>query len=196
LCGIKGGGTGGGRAQLAPMESINLHLTGTSSDRRSEQPARRDDRLARRHGNELGIDPDSITWRRCVDMDDRAPRRVVVGLENDSPRETGFDIAAASEVMAIVAMAQCDIVCRLGGIAPSAVILAVTTQAPQAPRRRPRGRAPGARARRRERGDQSAHRFERSGSTESWPSTPFRATLRPSSTARGTSRSTSAPRRW
>ncbi len=73
------------------------------------------------HGNALGIDPLSITWRRCLDMDDRALRRVVVGLggrANGSPRETGFDITAASEVMAIVAVSRdlADLRRRLGAI--------------------------------------------------------------------------------
>ncbi|HEY6836732.1 MAG TPA: formate--tetrahydrofolate ligase, partial [Gaiellaceae bacterium] len=120
--GIKGGGTGGGRAQLAAMDLINLHFTG---DIHAIGAA--NNLLAAMveahvlHGNALGIDPQSISWRRCLDMDDRALRRVVVGLGgrvNGSPRETGFDITAASEVMAIVAVSRdfADLRRRLGAI--------------------------------------------------------------------------------
>jgi formate--tetrahydrofolate ligase len=107
--GIKGGGTGGGLAQIVPMELINLHFTGdihAIAAANNLLAAMLEAHLL--HGNALGIDPLSITWKRCVDMDDRALRRVVVGLGgrvNGSPRETGFDITAASEVMAVVAMA-------------------------------------------------------------------------------------------
>jgi formate--tetrahydrofolate ligase len=120
--GIKGGGTGGGLAQLAPMELINLHFTGdihAIGAANNLLAAVLESHLL--HGNELGIDPHSITWRRCLDMDDRALRKVVVGLGgkvNGSPRETGFDITAASEVMAIVAVARDheDLRMRLGAI--------------------------------------------------------------------------------
>ena len=120
--GIKGGGTGGGGAQVVPMERINLHFTG---DIHAIGAA--NNLLAAMveahvlHGNRLGVDPHSITWRRCVDMDDRALRQVVVGLGgrvNGSPRATGFDITAASEVMAIVAVSRTldDLRARLGAI--------------------------------------------------------------------------------
>ena len=120
--GIKGGGTGGGRAQVVPMEQINLHFTGdihAIGAANNLLAAMIDAHLV--HGNRLGLDPHSITWRRCVDMDDRALRNVVVGLGgrvNGSPRETGFDITAASEVMAIVAVARdlADLRKRLGAI--------------------------------------------------------------------------------
>ena len=120
--GIKGGGTGGGRAQLTPMDSINLHFTGdihAIGAANNLLAAMLDAHLL--HGNRLGIDPLTITWRRCVDMDDRALRRVVIGLGgrvNGSPRETGFDITAASEVMAVVAMSTSaeDLRDRLGAI--------------------------------------------------------------------------------
>jgi formate--tetrahydrofolate ligase len=120
--GIKGGGTGGGRAQLAAMDLINLHFTGdihAIGAANNLLAAMVEAHLL--HGNALGIDPHSITWRRCLDMDDRALRRVVVGLggrTNGTPRETGFDITAASEVMAIVAVAQdgADLRRRLGAI--------------------------------------------------------------------------------
>jgi formate--tetrahydrofolate ligase len=120
--GIKGGGTGGGRAQLAAMDLINLHFTGdihAIGAANNLLAAMLEAHLL--HGNELGIDPHSITWRRCLDMDDRALRQVVVGLGgrvNGSPRETGFDITAASEVMAIVAVSDdfVDLRRRLGAI--------------------------------------------------------------------------------
>ena len=120
--GIKGGGTGGGRAQVTPMESINLHFTGdihAIGAANNLLAAMLDAHLL--HGNVLRIDPLTITWKRCVDMDDRALRRVVIGLGgrvNGSPRETGFDITAASEVMAVVAMSTGveDLRERLGAI--------------------------------------------------------------------------------
>ena len=120
--GIKGGGTGGGRAQLVPMERINLHFTGdihAIGAANNLLAAAIDAHLT--HGNALGIEPHSISWRRCVDMDDRALRRIVVGLggrANGNPRETGFDITAASEVMAIVAVSRdlADLRDRLGAI--------------------------------------------------------------------------------
>jgi formate--tetrahydrofolate ligase len=120
--GIKGGGTGGGRAQLVPMEQINLHFTGdihAIGAANNLLAAVIDAHFV--HGNALGLDPHSISWRRCVDMDDRALRNVVIGLGgrvNGSPRETGFDITAASEVMAIVAVSRdlADLRARLGAI--------------------------------------------------------------------------------
>jgi formate--tetrahydrofolate ligase len=120
--GIKGGGTGGGRAQVGPMESINLHFTGdihAIGSANNLLAAMLETHLL--HGNTLGIDPLSITWKRCLDMNDRALRRIVLGLGgrlNGSPRETGFDITAASEVMAVVAMARGveDLRDRLGAI--------------------------------------------------------------------------------
>jgi formate--tetrahydrofolate ligase len=120
--GIKGGGTGGGRAQIVPMELINLHFTGdihAIGAANNLLAAMVESHLL--HGNALGLDPHSITWRRCLDMDDRALRKVVVGLGgrvNGSPRETGFDITAATEVMAIVAVARdhADLRRRLGAI--------------------------------------------------------------------------------
>ena len=120
--GIKGGGTGGGRAQVVPKELINLHFTGdihAIGAANNLLAAMVEAHLL--HGNELGLDPHSISWRRCLDMDDRALREVVVGLggrTNGTPRETGFDITAASEVMAIVAVASdhADLRSRLGAI--------------------------------------------------------------------------------
>ena len=120
--GIKGGGTGGGRAQLVPMEKINLHFTGdihAIGAANNLLAAMIESQFV--HGNPLGLDPASISWRRCVDMDDRALRQITVGLGgpvNGDPRETGFDITAASEVMAIVAVARdlADLRARLGAI--------------------------------------------------------------------------------
>ena len=124
--GMKGGGTGGGRAQIVPMEQINLHFTGdihAIGAANNLLAAMIDSHLT--HGNKLGIEPHSISWRRCVDMDDRALRQVVVALggrANGYPRETGFDITAASEVMAIVAVARdlADLRARLGAITVAA----------------------------------------------------------------------------
>jgi formate--tetrahydrofolate ligase len=120
--GIKGGGTGGGRAQIVPPELVNLHFTGdihAVGAANNLLAALLEAHLL--HGNALGIDPLSVTWRRCLDMDDRALRRIVVGLggrANGLPRETGFDITAASEVMAILAVSRSyeDLRTRLGTI--------------------------------------------------------------------------------
>jgi formyltetrahydrofolate synthetase len=108
--GIKGGATGAGYAQVVPMEDMNLHFTGdihAIGAANNLLAALLEAHLL--HGNELGIDPLSITWRRCMDMNDRALRDIVVGLggrANGYVRQTGFDITAASEVMAIVAVAR------------------------------------------------------------------------------------------
>jgi formate--tetrahydrofolate ligase len=120
--GIKGGAAGGGHAQVVPMEDLNLHFTGdlhAITAANNLLAATLEAHLLQ--GNERGIDPHSITWRRCLDMNDRALRQVVVGLGgkvNGVPRETGFDITAASEVMAILAMARdlSDLRARLGAI--------------------------------------------------------------------------------
>jgi formate--tetrahydrofolate ligase len=106
--GIKGGAAGGGYSQVVPMEDFNLHLTGDThavSMAHNLLAAMIDNHL--NHGNELGIDPFSITWPRVVDISDRALRNVIIGLggkENGYPRETAFDIAVASEVMAILGL--------------------------------------------------------------------------------------------
>jgi formate--tetrahydrofolate ligase len=108
--GIKGGAAGGGFAQLVPMEDLNLHFTGdlhAITAANNLLAAVLDAHLL--HGNELGIDPLTITWRRCLDMNDRSLRRVVTGLGgkvNGAPRKSGFDITAASEVMAILAVSR------------------------------------------------------------------------------------------
>lgn len=107
--GIKGGAAGGGYSQVVPMEAFNLHLTGdihAVSAANNLLAAMIDNRLMR--GNPLNIDPDSITWKRVVDANDRALRQIIVGLggrtEGGVMRQTGFDIAVASEVMAILAL--------------------------------------------------------------------------------------------
>jgi len=120
--GIKGGAAGGGYSQIVPMEDFNLHLTGDThavSAAHNLLSAFIDNHLY--HGNRLGIDPFSITWPRVVDISDRALRNIVIGLggkEQGVPRETGFDIAVASEVMAILALATGlqDLRKRLGRI--------------------------------------------------------------------------------
>jgi formate--tetrahydrofolate ligase len=120
--GIKGGAAGAGYAQVVPMEDMNLHFTGdihAIGAANNLLAALLEAHLL--HGNELGIDPLSITWRRCVDINDRSLRDVVLGLggrANGYPRQTGFDITAASEVMAIVAVARDlhDLRARLGSI--------------------------------------------------------------------------------
>src|SRR5713226_7771935 len=120
--GIKGGASGGGYAQVVPMEDVNLHLTGdvhAVAIAHNLLAALVDNSIT--HGNPLAIDPLSITWPRVVDVNDRALRKIVVGLggrENGYPREAGFDIAVASEVMAILGLATSlkDLRARLGRI--------------------------------------------------------------------------------
>jgi formate--tetrahydrofolate ligase len=107
--GVKGGAAGGGYAQVVPMEDINLHFTGdfhAIGAANNLLAAMIDNHIYQ--GNELGIDPKSITWRRCVDMNDRQLRNVVDGLggkTNGCPREDGYDITVASEVMAVFCLA-------------------------------------------------------------------------------------------
>ena len=104
--GMKGGATGGGRAQVAPAADINLHFTGdfhAIGSAHALLSAMLDNHL--HWGNELGIDPRRITWRRAVDMNDRALRTIVAGL-GDVVREDGFDITVASEVMALLCLAR------------------------------------------------------------------------------------------
>jgi formate--tetrahydrofolate ligase len=107
--GIKGGAAGGGYAQVVPMEDFNLHLTGDFHAVTAAQnlcAAMIDASLL--HGNPLDLDPLSITWRRALDVNDRSLRQIVTGLGgrlNGAPRETGFDITAACETMAILGLA-------------------------------------------------------------------------------------------
>jgi formate--tetrahydrofolate ligase len=120
--GVKGGAAGGGYAQVVPMEDLNLHFTGdlhAITAANNLLAALIDAHL--HHGNEVGLDPLSISWRRCLDMNDRNLRQVITGLggrAHGSPRETGFDITAASEIMGLVAVARdlADLRERLGRI--------------------------------------------------------------------------------
>src|SRR5213082_4205164 len=122
IFGIKGGAAGGGYAQVVPMEDLNLHFTGdihAIGAANNLLAAMLEAHIL--HGNKLSIDPLAISWRRCVDINDRALRDIVVGLggrANGYTRQTGFDITAASEVMAIVAVAADlhDLRARLGAI--------------------------------------------------------------------------------
>jgi formate--tetrahydrofolate ligase len=108
--GIKGGAAGGGYSQVLPMEEFNLHLTGDNHAvalAHNLLAAVVDAHLT--HGNKLDLDPVSVTWPRVMDVNDRALRQIVVGLggrENGQPRETRFDIAVASEVMAILSLSR------------------------------------------------------------------------------------------
>jgi formate--tetrahydrofolate ligase len=108
--GLKGGAAGGGRAQVVPMEDINLHFTGdfhAIAAAHNLLAAVIDNHL--HHGNALGIDPRRIGWKRVLDMNDRALRHVVLGLGGPAhgvPREGGFDIVVASEVMAVLCLAS------------------------------------------------------------------------------------------
>ncbi|MDR0722215.1 MAG: formate--tetrahydrofolate ligase [Treponema sp.] len=120
--GVKGGAAGGGWAQVIPMEDINLHFTGdfhAVGAANNLLAAMIDAHIY--HGNELNLDPRKIIWRRCVDMNDRQLRFIVDGLggkANGSPREDGYDITVASEIMAILCLASDidDLKARLGRI--------------------------------------------------------------------------------
>jgi formate--tetrahydrofolate ligase len=119
--GLKGGATGGGYSQVVPMDEINLHFTGdfhAISTANNLLSAMIENHL--HWGNALNLDPRRITWRRAMDLNDRTLRKVITGLGNDRdhPRETGFDITVASEVMAIFCLAKnlADLKERLGRI--------------------------------------------------------------------------------
>ena len=120
--GVKGGAAGGGYAQVVPMEDINLHFTGdfhAIGAANNLLAAMLDNHI--HQGNALGIDPRKITWRRAVDMNDRQLRNITDGLggpANGVPREDGFDITVASEVMAVLCLASdiSDLKARLGRI--------------------------------------------------------------------------------
>ena len=120
--GVKGGAAGGGYAQVVPMEDINLHFTGdfhAIGAANNLLAAMLDNHI--QHGNSLGIDVKKIVWKRCVDMNDRQLRNVIDGLGgavNGVPREDGFDITVASEVMAVLCLASSisDLKERLGKI--------------------------------------------------------------------------------
>lgn len=120
--GVKGGACGGGYAQIVPMEDINLHFTGdihAISIATNLIAALIDNHI--QQGNSLQIDPRTITWKRCVDLNDRALRKVVIGLGGrleGVPREDGFNISVASEVMAVICLSNSisDLKERLGNI--------------------------------------------------------------------------------
>lgn len=120
--GVKGGAAGGGHAQVLPMEDINLHFTGdlhAITTANNLLAALLDNHIMQ--GNRLGIDPRQVLWRRCMDMNDRQLRQITDGLggkANGMPREDGFDITAASEVMAAFCLASdiSDLQRRLGRI--------------------------------------------------------------------------------
>ena len=121
--GIKGGATGGGYSQVLPMEDINLHFTGdfAAIEKSHNLLAAIIDNNIQSKTNSLRLDPRTITWKRVVDMNDRSLRRIIVGLGGTTsgvPRETGFDITAASEIMAIICLAEnlSDLKDRLGNI--------------------------------------------------------------------------------
>lgn len=121
--GMKGGATGGGNAQVLPMEDINLHFTGDFSaiEKANNLLSAIIDNNLQSKTNSLGIDPRTIAWKRVMDLNDRALRNIVVGLggtTNGIPRETGFDITAASEIMAILCLSSdlIDLKKRLGNI--------------------------------------------------------------------------------
>ncbi|MBI1222473.1 MAG: formate--tetrahydrofolate ligase [Bacteroidetes bacterium] len=121
--GIKGGAAGGGYAQVVPMEDINLHFTGDFSaiEKANNLLAALIDNNIQNKKFGLGIDPRTIVWKRVMDMNDRALRHIVIGIggtANGIPREDGFNITAASEVMAILCMANDfeDLKARLGNI--------------------------------------------------------------------------------
>lgn len=121
--GIKGGATGGGYSQVLPMEDINLHFTGDfgAIEKAHNLLSAMIDNNVQSKTNNLGIDPRTVTWKRVIDMNDRSLRHIVVGLGGTSsgvPRETGFDITAASEIMAILCLSKdrVDLKERLGNI--------------------------------------------------------------------------------
>lgn len=121
--GMKGGATGGGNAQVLPMEDINLHFTGDFSaiEKANNLLSAIIDNNLQSKTNSLGIDPRTVAWKRVMDLNDRALRNIVVGLGGTTsgiPRETGFDITAASEIMAILCLSSdlIDLKKRLGNI--------------------------------------------------------------------------------
>ncbi|HRS44916.1 MAG TPA: formate--tetrahydrofolate ligase, partial [Tenuifilum sp.] len=121
--GIKGGATGGGYSQVLPMEDINLHFTGdfNAIEKAHNLLAALIDNNLQSKKRSLGIDPRTVHWKRVMDMNDRSLRHIIVGLGGTThgvPRETGFDITAASEVMAILCLAENmeDLKQRLGKI--------------------------------------------------------------------------------
>src|SRR5688572_762339 len=121
--GLKGGAAGGGHAQVVPMEDINLHFTGdfAAIEKAHNLLSALIENQLQAKEPLIAIDPSSVVWKRVMDMNDRALRKIIVGLggkSNGSPRETGFDITVASEVMAILCLSKnlMDLKERLGNI--------------------------------------------------------------------------------
>ncbi|MBN2697496.1 MAG: formate--tetrahydrofolate ligase [Bacteroidales bacterium] len=121
--GIKGGATGGGYSQVLPMEDINLHFTGdfAAIEKAHNLLAALIDNNIQSKTGSIGIDPRTVKWKRVMDMNDRALRRIIIGLGGTTsgvPRESGFDITAASEIMAILCLADnlSDLKKRIGNI--------------------------------------------------------------------------------
>lgn len=121
--GIKGGATGGGHSQVIPMEDINLHFTGdfAAIEKANNLLAALIDNNIQSNGRSLNIDPRTVHWKRVMDMNDRSLRQTIVGLGGTTsgiPRETGFNITAASEIMAILCLAEDfnDLKARLSNI--------------------------------------------------------------------------------
>jgi formate--tetrahydrofolate ligase len=121
--GVKGGATGGGWSQVLPMEDINLHFTGdfAAIEKAHNLLAALIDNSVQSRKRSLGLDPRTVAWKRVFDMNDRALRNIIVGLGGTAggvPRETGFDITAASEIMAILCLSNdlMDLKRRLGNI--------------------------------------------------------------------------------
>lgn len=110
VMGMKGGATGGGYSQVVPMDEINLHFTGDMhalTAANNTLAALIDNHI--QQGNQLNIDPRTIVWRRCLDINDRALRNIVIGMGgrfSGVPREDHFDITVASELMAILCLAE------------------------------------------------------------------------------------------
>ncbi|MDZ4757901.1 MAG: formate--tetrahydrofolate ligase [Bacteroidota bacterium] len=122
--GVKGGAAGGGYSQVVPMEDINLHFTGDFSAIEKANnllAALIDNNIQNKEGNNLGIDPRTVVWKRVMDMNDRALRNIIVALggkQGGMPRETGFNITAASEIMAILCLSSNleDLKTKIGNI--------------------------------------------------------------------------------
>jgi len=122
--GVKGGAAGGGYSQVVPMEDINLHFTGDFSAIEKANnllAALIDNNIQNKEGNNLGIDPRTVVWKRVMDMNDRALRTIIVALggkQGGMPRETGFNITAASEIMAILCLSSNleDLKTKIGNI--------------------------------------------------------------------------------
>ena len=171
--GVKGGAAGGGYAQVVPMEDLNLHFTGdlhAITAANNLLSALIDAHL--HHGNAAGLDPLAISWRRCMDMNDRNLRNVITGLggrAHGAPRETGFDITAASEIMGLVAVARdlADLRERLGRITVGQTYEGEPVTAEHIRRRRRDGRCPQGR-------DQAEPRADARRSTGLRPLRPVR----------------------